>query len=236
MLAMAQKDDSRSGDDTRVDLTNEEIGRALKGAREAHGWSQRDMGRRMGELAGRPMSGQAYARYESGGVLKPRDLADACKALGITIDELDDYIPANVPLRRELRSEPKRQTAAFPVHIYGTPRIVSGQQVLEKSTAPSNVIDVSAYFSGSLRAVQAPDDVMNPMVQQGQLVFFDVNTIARRGDLTVIEMADGALLLRILAGQDGSTVQVTSLWPEQRTLPLPLKEITGLYQVRLRAT
>jgi len=235
MLIMVTKDDSTRSGDLRANLSDEEIGKALRAAREAHGWSQMDMGKRMGEFARRPMSGQAYARYEGGGHLKPRDLADACKALSISADELEDYLPANIPLRREVNTPPKRGAEAIPAKLYGTPRIVAGQQILERSST-SVVVDLSAYLTGALSAVQTPDDTMSPMVQQGQLVFFDVNSIAKRGDLAVVETADGKLIIRLLAGQDGSTMQLTSLWPETRTLPIPMKDVVGLYQVRLRAT
>lgn len=233
MLAMAN--DSPSDRYYPVtDLTYEEIGTALRNRRESLGFSLIEMGKRMGERAGRPMSGQAYSRYESGVRLKTRDILDACKALDIDVADLEEYLPVNVPLRKDAAPAHK-PFSAMPVKLYGTPKFSAGLRTLERAN-DENVIDASSFFSGSLRAIQAPDDELAPMVEQGQIIFFDLNTIARRGDLCVIEMASGQLLIRIFESQDGSTAHLALLNPHRHSQAVPLKTIAGMYPVKLRAS
>ncbi len=212
------------------ELSSQDIAEALRNCRNVRELSQAEMGKRIGEFGKRPMSGQAYARFESGLPLKAHDLDAALKALGISHAELPDYLPADRALGKDLRPA---QARPVPVPVYGTPRFVSGAQTLKKST-DNNIIDASAYFSGSWRAIQAPDAAMAPSVEQGQTVFFDLHSIPQRDQLCVVELHDGTLLIRNYLRQDGSHLFVEALQPERMTTNLPLKDIAGYYAVKLR--
>lgn len=214
-----------------IDLTPQDIADALRTRRDHLGWSQSQMGKTLAQHGGKPMSGQAYSRFESGRPLKQADLEAALSALGITYDELPDWLPTSP----HIPAIDRPRQSGLTVPVYGTPRFANGEAVLKKSSE-SNVIDAAPFFSGSLRAAQAPDNSMSPAILEGQFVFFDLDAIPRVGQLCAVELNNGTVIFRNYIKQDGSSVFLETLAPAPKIDPVPRKTIAGLYEVKFRAT
>lgn len=212
------------------------LGRALAALRESQGMSQGEAGAR---LMPKSISPQAWQQYEAGNRAFSRDQVEAVTAaLNATPEALEMVRaellnPSSTP-RRLGRIELNERASAFELPVWGRVRAGPQGPQLYDGGVPEQVIDLRALLGPSARVLRAAGDSMTGYVEPGELVIYDVERYPRRGYGCVIETATGEFYLKLYEKSDGSTLFVRELFPEERTITFALKDVGGIYAVRLR--
>ena len=75
---------------------------------------------------------------------------------------------------------------------------------------------------------------MVPWAEPGEVVLFDRDRYPKRGSGCVIETKAGEYYVKLYEKSDGSTLFARELNPEERILTFPMKDLKGVYAIRLR--
>jgi len=98
----------------------------------------------------------------------------------------------------------------------------------------AQVIDLAQFFAPGTRFLRLDGMSMYPYAEPGGFVTYNPRQPARRGHGCVIEMKDGAMLVKRYEHHDDETLTVTELWPEEKQLEIPLADVVGVYAIGLR--
>lgn len=96
------------------------------------------------------------------------------------------------------------------------------------------VIDFAAYFTANDRVLRLAGMSMYPYADEGGFVTYNLRKPPRRGYGCVIEMKDGAYLVKRFERFADDILHVTELYPEERALTFPLQDIRGVYAIGFR--
>lgn len=210
------------------------IGRALAALRERAEMSQPDAA----DAAGVTLS--AWQNYEYGRrIWKPALLRKVTAAIGTTVEALEgerarlDGDPVGVS-RSALSGLAESSVRSFELPLHG--RAIAGRlgpQIYDRPETVST-LDLGPFFGSGARAIRLAGESMVPYAEPGGFVVFDVDRWPRRGQGCVIETEEGEFYIKRYDKTDGSTLYVTELWPEEKTLTFPMLKIRGVYAVILR--
>jgi phage repressor protein C with HTH and peptisase S24 domain len=206
------------------------MGAALRNLRERAGLRQADVAIAL------DMTTQGWQKYESGERKFSRDkIATILKTLRASGEDLDTE-------RARILGRPT--TSRVDVHhnqdrdlifdVYGRARPgTQGVQVFDVGE-PVRTIDLRQILGRSTDALEVAGDSMVPWAEPGEIVLFDRERYPKRGTGCVIETKEGEYHIKLYEKSDGSTLFVKELNPEERIVQYMLKDIKGVYAVRLR--
>lgn len=206
------------------------LGQALRAIREAKRPkpSLRDVGQALN------MTGANYQQYELGErAFTDQKLADIIEALGTTEGEVESErarLLGDPPPANENRSFQDPMVIDIYARAMAGPL---GTQVRDVGT-PLRQIDLRQILGRDVGATEVGGESMIPWAEPGEVVLFDRGRHPRRGSGCVIETKEGDLFVKLYSHQDGSTLFVRELHPEERTITFPLTTLKGVYAVRLR--
>lgn len=207
------------------------LGQALRAVRESRRPkpSLRDIGQAL------DMTGANYQQYELGERSFTQDKLDAIlTALGATEAEVESE-RAKI-LGEDAQPANENRTAGDPMVVEIYARAMAGPlgtQVRDIGE-PLRQIDLRQILGRNVGATEVGGESMIPWAEPGEIVLFDRGRHPRRGYGCVIETKEGDLFVKLYSHQDGSTLFVKELYPEEKTITFPLATLKGVYAVRLR--
>ena len=159
-------------------------------ARDAKGWTQRELARRMG------VSQQAVQKWENGkSDISGERLAQLSETLGATVSSLlgtDDLIKA-VPQHQHMRPVVGRISAGIPSTVY------------EQSDEQFPVCDEVWETAPDGRWFKVSGHSMDRVIPEGFYVYLDVHAEIRNGDIAVVCVnGEDGTLKRVFFEDDGS--------------------------------
>lgn len=206
------------------------LGQAFRALRERSGRYQKDVADALG------MTTQAWQKYEAGERRWNEQTIDtALSALDATREGLD------LERAKILGVTPRRTAQAFGergrefvLDVVGKARAgASGIQVFNEGE-PTRQIDMRSLFGPDSDVMEVAGDSVSPWAKSGEIVVFDRQRMPKPGAGCVVETNEGGLLLKFYEKSDGSTLFLRELQPEERVISLPLRDVRGIYAVRLR--
>lgn len=212
---------------TTPDRADQQLtGQALRQIRERQGLKQPHVAAALG------MSTQAWQKYEAGERRwSDEKIAQVLESLDATPEELENERARilGTPLRT-----PGPTSREFVVDVYGRARAgPQGPEVYDVAE-PLRSIDLRQLLGQSAGAMQVFGDSMVPWAEPGEVVLFDRESYPRRGGGCIVELHDGSAFVKLYERSDGSTLFVRELFPEERVIKWPLREVKGVYAVKLR--
>jgi phage repressor protein C with HTH and peptisase S24 domain len=205
------------------------IGSTLKALREKRRLVQADVAAMLN------MTTQAWQKYEAGERKFTVDrIATVLQFLSAS--DLDYEAERARILGDDPPPHPGTQESApeFIVEVYGRARAgPQGAEVYDVAE-PLRRIDLRQILGKHSDAMQIVGDSMVPWAEPGEVVLFDRDSYPRRGSGCVIETLDGAAYVKLYEKSDGSTLFVRELYPEERTISFDLRNVKGVYAVKLR--
>ena len=205
------------------------IGRAFKALREKRRLVQGDI------AAALNMTTQAWQKYEAGErKFTPDRIQHVLEFLEATNSELEGekakILGGDVPVSSGVEDP----APEFILDVYG--RVRAGPQGAEVYDVgePLRRIDLRQILGKHSDAMQIVGDSMVPWAEPGEVVLFDRDSYPRRGSGCVIETTDGAAYVKLYEKSDGSTLFVRELYPNERIINFDLKNVRGVYAVKLR--
>lgn len=204
-------------------------GHALRNLRERTDRTQRDVGAALG------ISGQAWQYYEAGDrKFTAEKIAKALEAIGATQYDLEAE-------RARILGTPEAKLAGFAeprsdfvFDIYGRARAgPQGPEVYDLGE-PLRRLDLRQVLGRNISALEIAGDSVSPWGESGEIVLFDRDRAPRRGKGCVIELHTGEAYVKLYEKSDGSTLFVRELFPEERTISFPLRDVKGVYPVAFR--
>jgi transcriptional regulator with XRE-family HTH domain len=208
-------------------------GLALKAVRRRLGFTQE------AAAAAYKVTTQAWQNYEGGKRhLSDPKIASLLLALNSDREEFDlelARIPeqsADQPARRAGMEELAGREA-YQLPVAGVAHGGGLRPDVYQEAAPE-VIDLSAYFSTGTLFLRLDGMSMYPYAAPGGFVTYNPKQPARRGEGCVIELKDGSKLVKRFEHYDATTLTVTELWPEEKTLTYPLSDVRGVYAIGIR--
>ena len=179
---------------------------------------------------------QAWANYEAGvrDKILRSDLQEAIA--GVLGVEVEDLIRERNRLAGAFGqasgvSEPARQ---FIFDVFGRARAgPQGPEVYDVGE-PLRRIDLGQMLGRNTGAMEVAGDSMVPWAEPGEVVLFDRDRYPKRGAGCVIETHGGEAYVKLYEKSDGSTLFVRELFPEERTVTFALRDVRGVYGIRLR--
>jgi phage repressor protein C with HTH and peptisase S24 domain len=205
-------------------------GQAFKALRERRGKFQKNIADALG------LTTQAWQKYEAGERRwNPETIETALLALGVGREALD------AERSKILGLPPRRQSAGFSdrgseytVDVVGKVRAgASGIQIFNDGE-PLRQVDLRSLFGPESDAMEVAGDSVSPWANSGEIVIFDRGRFPRPGAGCVVETVEGGLLLKFYEKSDGSTLFLKELVPVERIIQIPMRDVKGIYAVRLR--
>ncbi|HEY2178061.1 MAG TPA: helix-turn-helix domain-containing protein [Caulobacteraceae bacterium] len=204
-------------------------GRALRRMREDRGLFQGHVAKKMG------MTSQAWQKYEAGERRFGDKLPRILEAIGATEEDLRDMRAALLGGGVRLHSRGvQEERRPFTIDVYGRAR--AGPQGVQSYDVgePLRTIDISQILGPSTNALEIAGDSMVPWGDPGEIVLFDRDRYPKRGTGCVIETLAGEYYVKLYERSDGSTLFARELSPEDRIVTFALKDLRGVYAIRLR--
>lgn len=201
-------------------------GQALRAIREERGMVQGQIAEHLG------VTTQAWQKYEAGERKFTEDrLHRVLAILNATLEQLEFE-------KARLLGAPTAKSYApthpFPINVFGRSRLGQHGPGVYEAAEPFRTIDLRQIIGPNSGAIELADDRMAPWGSSGEVVIFDRDRAPRRGFGCVVEMNDGTAIARLFERSDGSTLFVSELQPEPRTITIALAEVRGVYAVRFR--
>jgi phage repressor protein C with HTH and peptisase S24 domain len=205
------------------------LARALCTLRERANLSQEQAGDKVG------FTRQAWSRYETG---KNRSLlgSDVQRKLAAAVDSTVEELHAVAARRATTDSVVARgrdqREGVIPVwgHAHGA---LPGTQIYDVSAVPDEYVDLKELFAAGSDALRIAGESMTPWAEPGELVIFSRRRWPKRGAGCVVETREGEYYVKLYEKQDGSSLFVRQLNPDQ-VITFPLEKIAGVYAVQMR--
>jgi phage repressor protein C with HTH and peptisase S24 domain len=216
---------------SRERLEREQAGAALRALRKRAGLTQEDAAG-----AAERISLAAWKNYERG--IRAMDnptLARALKAIGSNSEEfaLERSKLIEPPLDRPERSfmgvQERGRIMSLPVG--GVAHGGGLRPNLYDDGGEAEVIDFTRFFSPGTQVLRLAGMSMYPYAEPGGLVTYNVRQFPKRGHGCVIEMQDGAFMVKRFERLDDDQLTVTELYPVERELSFDVAEVKGVYAV-----
>lgn len=182
---------------------------------------------------------QAWQNYEGGKRhLSDPKIASLLVALNSDREEFDLELarlpePAPPPTTRlgGMEERPGSEAFQFPVAgvAHGGPLAPNLYQ-----EAGAEVFDLARFFAPGTLILKLAGMSMYPYAEQGGWVSYNPNQPARRGHGCVVEMKDGAKLVKRFDGYTDNELLLTELWPDERQIRLDLADVKGVYAIGVR--
>lgn len=188
------------------------IAAAIRAAREAAGITQAEFARRL-VRDGKPISREAVSQWESGKTTPEADrIPEIAAALGVDAGAILGGA-APVDLQRSAPAAPRdvpllscqRAANGWPFLSIGEP--------IGPAPRPGRV---SLSPIGTF-AIYAPAEFLAPWRQPGELIFFDRQRPARRGDHVLVDLVGGTAIIGELVEHDAQTGAVRLRWYRPET-------------------
>lgn len=203
-----------------------QIGTALKTLRERRRLTQGQVGAALG------MTAQAWQPYEKGERGLTEEKVDAAlAAIGASRDDLASELDEQLGRRM---AAPRQPEGLPTLNVYGRARAGALGVEMYDIGEPLRSIDLRTLFGPSTGALEIAGDSMVPWAEPGELVIYDRDRYPKRGAGCLIETKSGEYYVKRYEKSDGSTLFVSELFPEERMIPIPLKDVKGVYAIRLR--
>lgn len=203
-------------------------GQVLASLRKRAGKTQRDVGAALG------MKAQAWQYYEAGDrkftTEKIETVLASLKATWHDFEEEKARLlgsPAEPPSFAEVRQD-------FVFDVFGRTRVGAHGPETYNVADPVRRINLRQVLGPSVDALEVSGDRVSPWAQSGEIVFFDRDRAPRHSKGCVVETKKGEAFVLLYDKSDGSTLFLTELFPEQRTVTFPVSEMRGVYPVILR--
>lgn len=201
-------------------------GQALRNLRERVGRHQRDVAFAL------DMTTQAWQKYEAGERRFTAERIEAVlDALGLSDGDLDAE-RARLTGATEPRQISRRHDFVF--DVYGRARAGPQGPEVYDAGEPIRRIDLRQILGPNTDAMEVAGDSVSPWAESGEVVLFDRDRYPRRGAGCVIETNEGEAYVKFYEKTDGTTLFVKELFPEERVITFAMKNIRGVYAVRLR--
>lgn len=203
-------------------------GQVLRNLRERTGKTQRDVATPQG------IKPQAWQYYEAGDRRFTRDrIATVLDILGFTEDDFEAERAKilGTPRGRSGGGEGRRD---FIFDIYGRARAGAQGTEVYDIAEPTRRLDLRQLLGASVDAIEVAGDSVSPWAESGEIVLFDRDRAPRRGKGCVVELSTGEAYVKFYEKSDGSTLFVRELFPQERVLNFPLRQVKGVYPVVLR--
>ncbi|WP_312782039.1 helix-turn-helix domain-containing protein [Brevundimonas sp.] len=217
-------------------LARERAGAALKILRKRAGMTQEDAAG-----AAERISLPSWKNYERG--LRFMDnptLARALRAIGSTPDEhaleMQRLVgPVAFPDRPDsFRAGMEERGRVMALPVGGIAHGGALRPNIYDDGGEAEVIDFAQFFAPGTRVLRLGGMSMVPYAEPGGFVTYNPRQPARRGQGCVIEMKDGSYAVKRFERTDEETLYVTELYPEERELQFPLRDVHGVYAIGLR--
>ncbi len=205
------------------------IGTALRRLRERRGEFQGTVAKRLS------ITSQAWQKYEAGERRFTQEkLGAILTALDATPEDLDAERGLILGAKPRAATHRGMGVGMTEINVYGRAR--AGPRGIESYDVgePMRTVDLSRLLGPSTGALEVAGDSMSPWAEPGEVVFFDRDRYTKRGSGCVIETHTGEYYLKLYERSDGSTIFARELNPEPRVISFALKEVKGVYGVRLR--
>lgn len=191
-----------------TDLTT--IGARIAWARQQRGMSQFELARAVGVSQG------TIGNAESGARGRPRALLAIARALGASIDWLEEGRGSWEDARTDFRLG-GRGGNVVGVPVKGASYFLEGDVEIDKDPASEGVVLGSGVIDGY--AVKVKGDRNAPALKDGQFAVFEDGD-PPPGDVGLFFLRDGTTLLRELLRETNDTYHVDSpAWGARQTLP-----------------
>ena len=234
------------------DTERMEVGKAIRAAREARGWSQPELGKRMG------VTKSAVNQWESGkNMPDPRKIPDLVKVLALDprlfvgqdmqIDDVPyrdvsdtlqsggapDSAPPEAPPAPYNRGDMPRDVPVLGVTVGGDggADFSMNGETIDHVRRPPRILGRRDVF-----ALYVQNDSMSPWRESGGIVYVEAARPPQIGDYVVVELtplkdSDGRpALLKRLVGLSGSKVKLHQFNPP-RTFEIERRKVHRLYRV-----
>lgn len=222
-------------DDFRERQANERrrMGLALKALRQRLGVSQGAAAAAAGFS-----DYKAWQNYEAGNrnisVPKLNKLLEALNADREEFEEQLARLPdAEAQLAVRTRSLEERSTRPYTLPFAGLahggplrPNVFDGRD--------DEAVSLERFFAPGTRILRLEGMSMYPYAEPGGFVTYNPNQPARRGHGCVVEQTDGARLVKRFERYTEDSVIVTELYPVEREMQIPLRDVVGVYAIGLR--
>lgn len=216
-------------------IARERAGAALRNLRKRVGMTQEDAAG-----AADRISLASWKNYERGvRFMDDPTLARALRAIGVSAEEhalemqrLAPAASADRPDTFRLGMEERGRVMALPVG--GIAHGGALRPNIYDDGGEAEVIDFAQFFSPGTRVLRLGGMSMVPYAEPGGFVTYNPRKPAKRGQGCVIEMKDGSYAVKRFERTDDETLYVTELYPEERELQFPLKDVHGVYAIGLR--
>lgn len=185
---------------------------------------------------------QAWQNYEGG----KRHLSDAkVSALVASIGgTMEDFafelsripeVPAQSPAQQRRQGVAERPSGnVFHLPIGGVAFGGPTRPDFAHDGGEVEVFDASRFFKPGTEVLKLGGMSMVPYAEPGEVVTFNRQDLARRGEGCVIEMKDGSKLVKLFQRYDDGQLVVTELWPVEKELTFPLEDVAGVYRIGFR--
>lgn len=206
------------------------MGKALAALRRRRGLSQRTAAEGLG------VSVQAYQKFEAGQRrFTEAQIGRVTAALGAATEHL---MIERARLVGEEPAYPSRgfhsqEKTVFEIPVWGRTKSDEHGPEVHGAGEPQGMVDLRELSSSSVGATRIAGDTMVPWGEPGELVIFDRDRWPKRGSGCVVETRDGVLFVRLYERSDDAQVFVRQLNPD-KAISWPLKDVRGVYSVRLR--
>lgn len=216
-------------------LVRQRAGAALKILRKRAGMTQEDAAG-----AADRISLPSWKNYERG--LRFMDnptLARALRAIGASAEEHALEVqrlsaPYYDHERPEAFREPTERGRVMALPVGGIAHGGALRPNIYDDGGEAEVIDFAQFFSPGTRVLRLGGMSMVPYAEPGGFVTYNPRQPARRGQGCVIEMKDGSYAVKRFERTDEETLYVTEIYPEERELKFPLRDVHGVYAIGLR--
>lgn len=206
------------------------IGAAIRNLRDRAGLRQADLAEALG------ITTQAWQKYEAGERSFSDDkISTVLKTLRTSKDELlterARLLGLPIPSRVDVHQDRDRDLI---FDVYGRARAGDrGVQVYDVGE-PVRTIDLRQILGRNTDALEVAGDSMVPWAEPGEVVLFDRERCPKRGSGCVIETKTGEYYVKLYEKSDGSTLFAKELYPEERIILFSVKDLKGVYAIRLR--
>jgi phage repressor protein C with HTH and peptisase S24 domain len=209
------------------------LGQALRNLREAKHpkISQRQMGAALG------MSGANLQQYEVGARHITTEFVDRALAFLGDSEEQLAFERARLLGSPSAAARPRdlgETGRSFVIDVFGHARAGPEGGEAFSNPEPIRQIDLRQVLGKNADACEVQGDSMSPWAEPGEVVIFDRDRHPKRGSGCVVELHNGQTFVKHYEKSDGSTLWLKELFPEERLLTFPMRDVKGIYAVRLR--
>jgi len=168
----------------------ETIADRVRRLREARGWDQSELARRVSSIASRKVAAQSIQQLEAGDVSRPRYLPELATALGTSLEYLlTGEGPSQLPNAKELPLTLPRKIPIINYIQAGHPK-----EVVDDYMAGAGMGEVSLYGEAAERysrytfALEVDGDSMLPEFRPGDVVIVDPDVVPNPGNIVVAKL------------------------------------------------